>query len=92
MTGILSLLDALLGMPLPEIISQLNLTDEIKLALLFRKGNLGRLLLLLEQKEGNDIEAVSAMLAELEFMGMSELIIAELDALRWTNGLDEVSR
>ena len=92
MTGILSLLDALLGMPLPEIISQLNLTDEIKVALLFRKGNLGNLLLLLEKKERNDIETVSAMLAELGFMGMGELVIAELDALRWSNGLDEVSR
>lgn len=92
MTGILSLLDALLGMPLPEIISQLNLTDEIKVALLFRKGNLGNLLMLLEKKERNDIETVSVMLTELGFMGMGELVIAELEALRWTNGLDEVSR
>ncbi len=92
MTGILSLLDALLGMPLPEIIRQIELTDEIKVALLFRKGNLGSLLMLLEKKERNDIETVSAMLAELRFMGMGELVIAELDALRWTNGLDEVSR
>ena len=89
MTGILSLLDTLLGMPLPEIIAQISLADEVKLALLSRQGNLGRLLLLLEKKERNDIEAVSAMLAEMGFMGMSELIIAELDAIRWANGLNE---
>jgi len=89
MTGILSLLDTLLGMPLPEIIAQISLADEVKLALLSRQGNLGRLLLLLEKKERSDIEAVSAMLAEMGFMGMSELITAELDAVRWANGLNE---
>ncbi len=89
MTGILSLLDTLLGIPLPEIVTQISLADEVKLALLSRQGNLGRLLLLLEEKERNDVDAVSAMLAEMGFMGMSELITAELDAVRWANGLNE---
>lgn len=92
MTGILSLLDTLLGVPLLEILDQINLTDEIRVALLFRKGNLGRLLTLLEEKERNDVKAVSSILAELRFLDLNELIVAELDAVRWTNGLDEVSR
>lgn len=89
MTGILSLLDTLLGMPLPEIITQLSLADEVKQALLSRDGNLGSLLVLLEKKEGNDVKAVSIMLAEIGFLNISELITAELEAVRWANGLNE---
>jgi len=88
MTGVLSLLDALLSMPLPQIVDQISLADEVKLALLSREGSLGRLLTLLEKKEGNDIKAVAAMLTEMAFLGIGELIAAELDALRWANGLD----
>lgn len=89
MTGILSLLDTLLGVPLPEIVTQISLADEVKLALLSQEGSLGRLLTLLKKKEGNDIEAVSAMLAEMGFLSIGELTAAELDAVRWANGLDE---
>ncbi len=89
MTGILSLLDTLLGMPLPEIINHLSLADEVKLALLAREGSLGRLLTLLEKKEGNDIKAIAALLAEMAFLGIGELTAAELDAVRWSNGLNE---
>lgn len=89
MTGILSLLDTLLGIALPEIINQLSLADEVKRALLSRQGNLGRLLALLEKKEKNDIEAVSVILAETGFMRIGELISAELDAVCWANGLNE---
>ncbi len=89
MTGILSLLDTLLGIALPEIINQLTLADEVKRALLSREGNLGRLLALLEEKEKNDIEAVSVILAETGFLRIGELISAELDAVRWANGLNE---
>ena len=89
MTGILSLIDPLLGIPLPEIVEQISLTDEVKLALLSREGSLGRLLTLLEKKEGNDINAISVLLAEMAFLGFGELTTAELDAVRWANGLNE---
>ena len=89
MTGILSLIDTLLGVPLPEIVEQISLADEVKLALLSREGSLGRLLTLLEKKEGNDINATSVLLAEMGFLGIGELTAAELHAVRWANGLNE---
>ncbi len=90
MTGILSLLDTLLSAPLLEILNQLNLLDEVKAALLAREGRLGQLLTLLEKKEGNDSKAVSSMLAGLSFLSLGELITAELEAICWANGLDEI--
>lgn len=90
MTGILSLLDTLLSAPLLEILDQLNLLDEVKAALLSREGRLGQLLMLLEKKEGNDTKAVSSILAGLSFLNLGELITAELEAICWANGLDEI--
>ena len=90
MTGILSLLDTLLSAPLLEILNQLNLLDEVKAALLSREGRLGQLLTLLEKKEGNDSKAVSSMLAGLSFLSLGELVTAELEAICWANGLDEI--
>ncbi len=88
--GIMSLLDTLLSAPLPEILDQLNLLDEVKAALLLRQGRLGQLLTLLEKKEENDTKAVSSMLAGLSCMSLGELITAEMDAICWANGLDEI--
>ena len=45
MTGILSLLDTLLGLPMPEAVAPLALPDEVREALLRRSGPLGRLLI-----------------------------------------------
>lgn len=91
MVGILSLLDTLLGMPLAEIVDYLNLADELKAALLERQGHLGRLLALLEKKEANDVAAVQDILGELAFMGLGELITAELDAVNWANRIGETA-
>ena len=48
MTGVFSLLDVLLGMPMEEIIATLNLAPEVSAALLERNGELGALLALVE--------------------------------------------
>ncbi len=89
MAGILSLLDTLLGISMPEIVAQINPANEVKLALLSRRGDLGRLLMLLERKESNDIEATSRILTEMGFFSLGELTIVELKALRWVVELDE---
>lgn len=92
MIGILSLLDALLGVPLPEIIGRLNVADEVKSALLGRQGRLGRLMTLLEKKEANDVAAVHCILGELAFCGLGELARAELQAVSWANSIAETAR
>ena len=48
MTGVFSLLDILLGMPMQDIIATLNLAPEVNAALLQRSGELGTLLALVE--------------------------------------------
>ena len=51
LTGMLSLVDALLGRPLEELLEEMGVADEIREALLERSGSLGRLLELVETIE-----------------------------------------
>ncbi len=85
MTGILSLLDVLLGMPHEEIITQLNLTENVRMALLRREGDLGRLLLLAEYVEQADRTSAAALLAKSPGLSLHDLTQAELEALAWVN-------
>ncbi|MFN7087311.1 MAG: EAL and HDOD domain-containing protein [Burkholderiales bacterium] len=87
LVGILSLLDALLGVEMGEIVEDLNLADEVTAALLARQGALGNLLLLIEKKETNDVAAVSGMLRELPHLTPGGLIAAELAAAGWADTL-----
>ena len=88
MTGILSLLDALLGQPLSEIIDAMPLSLAVKSALLGRKGALGRTLSLVEAVEESNEPAVSALLAELSVLDRSKLSHIELQAIVWANSLN----
>lgn len=51
MAGIFSLLGALFGIPLAQIVTPLHLADEVEDALLEGSGWLGRLLSIVEQSE-----------------------------------------
>lgn len=87
MTGIMSLMDALLGMPLAQIIGGLPVADEIREALLDRTGRVGRLLTLAEAVERNDEAGIMA--AGHTLRGCSEWQIhqAQMQALRWANSI-----
>lgn len=82
MTGILSLLDVLFETPMIEIISSLNLTDEVSLALLSREGQLGNLLTLAERLEVTDFDAVTSLLYQCEIT-LDQLLTAQLEAFNW---------
>jgi EAL and modified HD-GYP domain-containing signal transduction protein len=88
MTGVLSLVDVLLGTPMEKILAQLNLAEEVRLALLERKGALGSLLLLTEKLENLDFAEVSQLLNQYH-CSREILITAQLEAIDWTNSLDE---
>jgi c-di-GMP-related signal transduction protein len=88
MTGVLSLVDVLLGTPMEEILAQLNLAEELRLALLERKGTLGSLLSLTEKLENLDFAEVSLLLNQYH-CSRESLITAQLEAIDWTNSLDE---
>lgn len=88
MTGILSLVDAVLGMKMEEILGQLGLIDEVKNAVLLREGLLGQLLALVEKVEAGDFEAVSGLLKQVG-LTPDDLNQAELEAMQWASSLGE---
>lgn len=87
MTGILSLMDTLMGLPMEQILQEVHLADYLQEALLNRAGKLGRLLRLVELKEGSDFPTILVLLAETPFITLKELASAELEALTWATGL-----
>lgn len=89
MVGILSLLDALLGIEMTEIIEKLSIPSETSQALLFRNGRLGQGLKLIEANEKGEIVSVKSILVELNFLSLSELTNLELEALGWANRIGE---
>jgi EAL and modified HD-GYP domain-containing signal transduction protein len=77
-TGILSLVDVLLELPMEEIVAQVNPGEEIRQALLARKGEFGELLALCEAME-TDTAGVPA--------GGAVMLKAQVEALSWAKGL-----
>lgn len=88
MTGVLSLVDALLGAKMEDILGQLGLIDEVKNAVLLREGFLGQLLTLVEKAEADDFAAVSMLLEQLG-MTLADLNQAGLEAMQWVTSLGE---
>lgn len=90
MTGIMSLLDTLLGIPMEEVIKQVSLASDVENALLNREGKLGRLLLLMEKMEQSDFAAAEDLLTSMK-LGLGNLMQAQLEAMRWANSLRETA-
>ncbi len=86
LAGLLSLLDIQLGMSLDELVEQLNLSDELKQALLERNGQLGLLLALCECMENENGGGVAEILHKIE-MDEAEFMTLQLEAIEWTNTL-----
>lgn len=66
MTGMFSLLGVLFGMPLEEVLAPLSLGEPVEAALLRHDGELGVLLMALEQAERGEYDRVAAHLAALQ--------------------------
>jgi len=87
MTGILSLLDVLLEMPMTEVIAHLRLPDDVRGALLERSGRLGLFLSLVEALERTDDVRVAELLANGDACSPGELAALQIAALNWSNSL-----
>lgn len=87
MTGILSLMDVLMGLPMDQILQEVRMAEYLQEALLNRAGELGWLLRVVELKEESDFDAISVLLAENPFITIRELASAELEALTWATDL-----
>jgi EAL and modified HD-GYP domain-containing signal transduction protein len=87
--GIMSLLDALLGMPMHDILQQLNLAEDVQQALLAREGPIGRLLRLAEKQEANDLEGTAAVLAQEPDLTLGDVTRTGVEAMLWANNIGE---
>jgi len=85
MVGMLSLLDALMGEPLPEILSRMSLNEEVEAALLKHEGSLGGLLALSDKIETGNLPEIQELLQAHPSLTMEALNTAQLDALGWAN-------
>lgn len=88
MVGLLSLLDILLGVPMPEILDQLSINDEVKEALLDNGGRLGQLLILAERLEMGNFDAAKGIIAEAG-ISLAVLTAAQMETFRWVDGLSQ---
>lgn len=88
-TGSFSLLDTLLSMPMTDVMAQLNMPIEVKLALIERTGLLGQLLKLIESLEKGDFEAVETLLKAIPELDSKMLNEAQMAAIRWVSSLSE---
>ena len=86
-TGILSMLDALLNVPMGQAVASLNLAQPITDALLHRRGPYAPYLRLALACENNDQTSLGQVATELG-MSAEEINTAHLNALVWAEGLD----
>lgn len=83
--GIMSLMDTLFSMQMSEVVSSVRVNSKVSDALLFRHGELGNMLALVEQVEQADGgPAMAAMLEQLQ-LSENELTAIQLAAYAWVN-------
>ncbi len=86
-TGILSLVSALLGMPLADVLESFPLDAEVKSALLQHDGKLGAMLSLVESLEESEFGQIQKALVPLPDLNHGEMLRLQLDAMRWANSI-----
>jgi EAL and modified HD-GYP domain-containing signal transduction protein len=87
MTGILSLLDALLGTPMAEVVAPLAVPDDVAAALVHREGRFGALLQLVEALEAGDDGEVARLLAGNWPCAVAELPRLQVVAMTWASNI-----
>jgi c-di-GMP-related signal transduction protein len=87
LTGILSLIDTLLGVPIDEIIAQIKLDKKIVAALLTREGELGKLLQLVEHFEQDNEQGILDGISSFPYLSHQDLRKIHADSLLWANAI-----
>lgn len=90
--GIMSLMDTLFSSPMDQILQQISVADDVKLALLGRHGVFGEMLLLVEQIERAESNA-SNLTAKLEHLhlGKDELYSMQVQAYEWSDNISQAA-
>jgi len=86
LAGLLSMLDVVLGVPLDEILGMVNVSDDVRFALMDRIGPLAGPLLLAEAAELGLWESATDQASQLGVTGEA-VQQAVLEAARWTRGV-----
>lgn len=87
MVGVISLMPAVFGVLIDEIIAPLNLPEAVRRGLCGREGVLGKLLDLCESSEGEEIAGAGALMHDLGITaGM--LNSAQTSAMAWATRID----
>ena len=87
MVGIMSLMPALLGMAMAEILQQLPVVSRVKLALVEYGGQHGHLLRVVESTEQADPELQELTLGQVSGVSADFLGTCLAQALSWANNL-----
>jgi c-di-GMP-related signal transduction protein len=87
LVGVLSLLEALLEMPMAAVLVRMNLDEEVRAALLERGGQLGDFLSVCEKLEQGDVRSVNNQLRAYPGLTLGVVNSAELEALAWANNI-----
>lgn len=88
MTGMMSLLEAVLEIPMERIAEELHLAQPIRDALIDRGGRLGKLLRLMECVECYDTRCLNEQLSALD-LTIDQLTAAEIEAMTWANAIGQ---
>ncbi|WP_457600501.1 EAL and HDOD domain-containing protein [Hydrogenivirga sp.] len=70
-TGVLSLIDVLLGMPIDEVVEHLALEEDIREALTERKGKLGKMLRIVEAVQRGNVKALEGLISPFRDKGLT---------------------
>lgn len=89
MTGIMSLMPALVGQPIDEIVAPLGLASSVRDALCNSSGALGEMLRIAENSENGELEQLANNLARLPGLGPKALNRAQTQALQWANSIGQ---
>jgi EAL and modified HD-GYP domain-containing signal transduction protein len=91
--GIMSLMDTLFSMSMPDILQQIQVVEEVREALLDRSGYFGKLLMLVEQTEWaeKDGERLQQLARDLR-VSPSDLYSLQLSAFEWSDHVARISR
>lgn len=87
LTGILSLIDTLFGVPLEQIVAQIKVDQNVVVALLTREGELGKLLQLVEHVEQDNEDGILEGLSRFPHLDLHGLKSIHADSMLWANAI-----
>jgi len=82
MVGILSILKDFYGIPMSEIVSGLNLSEDIQIALVEKSGSLGELLRLTEMLEQLELTAAAELISQIG-LSLQDVLACQKIAFKW---------